>query len=287
MMKNEIQVKVRNYIEMMELLNRRSYGMYDVIVDFHNQKDKNWIRSNNITLIFIKHDGSRIYEYRTKGGYYVRDKRDNSIILIGGIYGRYEYFDRGNISEAISHLECRSFFRDWWIRISNIDSDSLVDNGKNKEDYYDVPRVDSFHPEGEIRKYHTLNKDGAEYTNPFILHKRKEGGIELYDKETKQLKYVCNIGRRYEYYFKGQYDRGSPIHNEKHDIIIQLLYNDDNGAWVPVFTTFPPDKNPYIVRKRDDGGVDLLSKEDGTLKYICNIGKRFYYHPYTEGRRYY
>jgi hypothetical protein len=165
--------------------------------------------------------------------------------------------------------------------------DVLVDNGKNKEDY-ECPYISPCTPYGIVEypdDYEFYNEPGS--TSDYIIEERKDGGINIYDKDTGKLKCICNIGKRYEYYFIGKYEPRLSDYKvfAKHDVIVQLI-PDKKRAYVILFVCIEPDKNPYIIRKRDDGGVDLLSKKDGTLKYICNIGKRFYYRPYTEDRLY-
>jgi hypothetical protein len=259
-----------NFIELIELLLLRGTEGHDMLVDYHDRKK--WISSNKITVTFLDNADIILDSSSEKEGYYIRDKIDRTIKYICGRRGRYEYFVDGKVNSGdgiSSHLDERAFHRDWWIGMMNEDSDVFVDNGIGGEDY-ECPYVIPCNSRDKI-----------------IVKERNNGAVELYDKETEQLKHVCNIGRRYEYYKKGEYTSNSAYgFTEKHDILIKLIPHKDK-IWVPLFHTFDPKNNPYIVRKRDDGGVDLLSKEDGTLKYICNIGKRFYYHPYTEGRRYY
>jgi hypothetical protein len=285
----EEKIAVNNFIEALELLHLKN-DEYDVLIDFHDRKK--WILSNKITVHLIPHEKyNRIFEWRDGITHYIRNSKDNSIEYICNIRGRYEYYVKGwlNKYSLITHLGERGADRNYWMGQLYKNSDNLIDNGKyinnekNRERYECPYTIMGYTPYEAIEN--PINE--IEPFNPWIIEKRRDGGVNLYDKETKQLEYICNIGKRYEYIFNDQNKPQSLGASEKYDIIVQIIHDNDRNAWYPIITSFPPDKNPYIVRKRDDGGVDLLSKEDGALKYICNIGKRFYYHPYTEGRMYY
>jgi hypothetical protein len=277
-----------SFLDFMELLHTKRDDNYDMLIDFHNNKD--WVNSKNITVSFIPHtEGAIIIKIRDKGGYYILDGNDKSIKYICGIYKRYEYIDNGDVYSALSsmsHLDARGFTREFEIGLDNKESDVLVDNGKNKE-YYECPETMTFPPEGKVRIL--PDKEQRKFENPFIIKERGDGGLDLYGKETGQLKYVCNIGKRYEYYFAGKYRSLTDDYSSeaKNDILIELVHYTDDNSWLPIFKLIAADKNPYIVRKREDGGVDLISKDDNSLKYICNVGKTFYYLPYSKDRKYY
>jgi hypothetical protein len=280
---NEEKIEVDNFVDAIELLYSKN-DECDVLIDFHDRRK--WILSNKITVSLIPHKENALsFEWRDDGtSYYIKDTKNGSIKYICNIRGRYEYYIKGWISEhsLVTHLGERGGDRNFWMGQLYENSDNLIDNGKNGE-YYECPyKIMGCTPHGTIEN--SVNE--IEPFNPWIIEERRDGGVNLYDKETKRLEYVCNIGKRYEYIFNDQNKPQSLGASAKHDIIVQIIHDDDRNAWYPIITSFPPDKNPYIVRKRDDGGVDLLSKEDGTLKYICNIGKRFYYRPYTEDRLY-
>jgi hypothetical protein len=202
----------------------------------------------------------------------VKDKSTGDIICICGIYGRYEYFvDYSYQSDAVTHLDAQAISRNDLIGLMNENSDTLVDNSGGKVDY-EYPYVSP------------LNTGrGILYT----VKERGNGGIELYDPETGKLEYICNIGGRYEYYFEKKYNSNVPLHRAlMNDMIIQLI-PDKKCKYFQRTILVDQNNNPYIKRPRADGGIDLISKEDGTLKYICNIGKRFYYLPYDEERVFY
>lgn len=261
-------IKVKNYIEAIRLLHEKNKE-YDVLIDFHDRKK--WIASKNIALTLISPDETQfIHKYKDPqtAGRYVRNKKDNSIEYICDNRGRFEYYCKDGLENGILnsfHLEERAYHRDFMIGVMNQASDTFVDNGENK-DNYDSPYVIPFSNYGNNMK-----------SNPFLIKKRINGVIELYDRETEDLKYVCNIGKRYEYYFKGEYKNNIVKYTTgQNDTIIQLI-PDKSRVWIQLVVLFDSINNPYIVKSRDDGGVDLLSKEDGSLKYICNIGKRFYY----------
>jgi hypothetical protein len=255
-------IKIINYIDIFKYIAEKN-NEYNILIDFHSQKK--WIKSKNITITLIPCDEDSVFfDYRKHldTGYYIRDKNDNSIKYICNIHGRYEYFLKNFRKKYISsYLDSRSFCRNDLIGLMNTNSDTFIDNGKNKI-YYDCPEV-----------YPIFPTDST-----FIVEKRKAGGTELYDKDTKQLKYICNIGRRYEYLFEGEYPVKLSTSLNDNDIIIQLVQESEK-SWIQVVTVIEPFNNPYIVHERNDGGVDLLLKKDNTLKYICNIGKNFYYLP--------
>jgi hypothetical protein len=281
----EETITVKNYKELIELISRRRNDEdCDVLIDFYSRKKR--FSSRNVTVTFVPHiPGALSIKYRDKVGYYVIDKKDKSIKYTCGVYGRYEYFPRDSIPKfGFNRLDERCFDREYKISFTNKFSDTLVDNGKNKE-CYDDPDVSGELPPGEVCVF-----EGVELTNPYIIKERDNGVIELYDKDTKQLKYVCNIGRRYEYYFKGKYEKIlSSYHiSTRRDILVKLEEGIFYGEkmLLPFLSLIDHNNNPYIVEKREDGGIDLVSKKDGSLKYICNIGKSFYYFPYDSDFNY-
>jgi hypothetical protein len=278
-MKEEKIIKLNNFTSLFDILYM-SNKEFDILIDFHDRKK--WIASKNITVSLISHrENALSYKYNHKKRfYYIIDKTDDTIKYICNIRGRYEYFIKGSISEhGLFSLGELTFDRNWLIGLSNISSDIFVDNGINNEDY-NFPYVSMCPSVKEKRsciKRRIINK---QYYYDYIIKRNDNGIVELYDKETGQLVYICNIGKRYEYFFKGEYD--SKLTNYvlyNHDLIVQLIPHKEN-KYIQFIHMLEPDINPYIVRERDDGGVDLISKEDNTIKYICNIGKRFYYIPH-------
>jgi hypothetical protein len=261
-------LRISNYIDLFRLIEEKNNDC-DILIDFNSQKD--WIKSRNITVTLIPHEESSVFfAYRNKDsrGYYVRDKNDNSIKYICNIYGRYEYLFKDTRSKYISsYLDCMGMCRDDFINLANRTSHALIDNGENKL-YYNCPEV------------YSVSDDDRFYT----IKKRENNVIELYDRETSKLRHVCNIGKRYEFFFQGEYkyELNSSFRTDN-DIIIQIV-SDDERPFIQVATMINPDNNPYIVRDRDDGGVDLISKKDNAIKYICNIGKSFYYMPHSRNR---
>jgi hypothetical protein len=239
---------------------------YNILIDFNS--DKEWIKSKNITATLIpRSEDILIVKKRDKGGYYSVSNNDGSVKYITNIRKRYEYLTKELMREYSSHFESQygQISRDTNISLSNIKFDCLVDNGPGRK-YYDNPFVHEMLP----------SKDKEKEMYPFFLEMRIGGGIELYNKETRELKYICNIGGRYEYIFKGEY-KGLLSHLGGNVSVIIQLIPDKDDVWVRRHIEMNEDNNPYITRKRPDGGVDILSKDDGKLKYICNIGKRFYY----------
>jgi hypothetical protein len=283
-MKCEIMT-VKNYKELIELVSWwRNNSDCDVLIDFQSRKKR--FSSSNVTVTFIPHiPGALSIEYRDKFGYHIIDNKDKSIKYTCGVYGRYEYFPKDTMPKfGFNRLDERCFTREYKIGFSNKFSDTFVDNGRNKE-WYDDPDVSSETSLEEVCVF-----EGVKLINPYIIKERCNGAIELYDKDTKQLKYVCNIGRRYEYYFKGRYEKIlSSYHiSTRRDILVKLEERTIYGEkrLLPFLTLIDHNDNPYIVKEREDGGIDLVSKKDGSLKYICNIGKSFYYFPYESNFNY-
>jgi hypothetical protein len=287
---NEDSIKINNYSELLELLYDK-FDICDVLIDFHNRKK--WIASTNITATLIENkEGYLFRDFTAKKGEFIRRKEDNSILYVCNAYSRYEYFIKDNDDwfSVFSNSNISNYIsRDLEIILLNKDRDLFIDNGKAKEAYIE-PITYANIPYGDVEKitYAEMEEKNGDFifkpnetinVNPFIIEKRKDGGLSLLDKNTKILKYVCNIGKRYEYYFKGEYsDRFSSSEWSNNDLLIYLKPDKEN-IYIPVITMINPTNNPYIVLERKDGGVDLISKKDNTLKYICNIGKRFYYRP--------
>lgn len=279
--------KLDNFIKLRTTLD--DYNNFDILIDFHDRKKR--ISSNNIMVTLFERNENIVQETRKRGGYYIRDKRNNDIKYIGGVNGRFEYIlandvkDKFCIRQSILNI---NYSHDWNIIFSNNDSDTFVDkvhrNRKRFECVYTFPEI----PQGTKRivKYGILRNDGSienvneEIEGTYILKENINGAIDLYDKETGRLKYICNIGGRYEYYFKGKYKTTFYDLNEDHnDIVAELKYDKEGKYWYSIYTLYAPNDNPFITEERPDGGVNLISKDDGSLKYICNIGKRFYYVP--------
>jgi hypothetical protein len=117
---------------------------------------------------------------------------------------------------------------------------------------------------------------------PFIIKDRNDGGRDIYDEKTGRLRCVCNIEKRYEFYLPGEFKEYLSSATPHTDDIIIRLIPDKDRVWVTEITYIDPTQNIYLIKKRDNGGVDLYERETGKLKYICNIGKRFYYIPSAE-----
>jgi hypothetical protein len=286
------EIKVNSFIDAIKVLHENK-DKYDVLIDFHDRKK--WIKSNNITITLISPEK---YSFSSKerkerkgkerGGYCIIDIADNSIKYICDISGRYEYYFKGIINCSL-HLEAFYATRDDVIYIFNKNTDVFVDNGENNKDY-DNPYIEAFLNDiRDIYKYYPKYKRlMSRYkmtimpSEPFMLNNREDGGIEIREEKSGELYYVCNIGKRYEYFKKGEY-KDSLTHpiSSNCDIIVELI-PDKKRRWIPVEYTIDPKNNPYNIRKRKDGGIELISIESGTLKYICNIGKRFYYIPSDE-----
>jgi hypothetical protein len=287
------EIQVTNYIDALKILHENNDN-YSILIDFHNRKK--WITSNNITLTLISPENDSFVEEHIKDqkgkgriGYYLIDTFDNSIKCIYDICGRYEYYSRGNKVGSL-HLESFHISRNDHIRLFNKTAEVLVENGTNKE-YYDSPNILSFEP--NLRTtfytdfiYRKRRKRVVKIitSDLFIIKNRSDGGRDIYDEETGKLCCVCNIGKRYEYYLLGEFnDHLSSVTPNTDNVLIKLIPNKER-VWATEVTYIDPNNNPYIVRERNDGGVDLLSKRDNTLKYICNIGKRFYYIPFPESK---
>jgi hypothetical protein len=274
----ELTIQLNNYIDIYGIIHN-NINEYNILIDFHNRKK--WIASNNITVTLIPRENDfyiikprnikRINRYLC--GNYIIDKRDNSIRYITGIFERYEYINNENFGKT--PIDVWETSRDEIIGCLNKDSDVFIDNGPNKTEY-NTPDLFNLRPYEKIN----YNSDKDYMLNPYIVEVRKNNVINLYDRRTKQLKHVCNIGKRYEYIFKGTY-RGisSSYSGLNHDSIIQLIPHKED-KWIQFHTMISfDDYYPFTIHEREDGGVDLLSKKDNALKYICNIGKRFYYIP--------
>lgn len=265
------EIKVSNFIELNKYIYKET-EKYSLLIDFHSNKD--WIKSKNITITFIpREEDTLTFKTRDKDGYYIIDKKDNSIKYITNIRRRYEYITKEYMVDHSSYFESQygDLSRDEAIGFSSERYDCLIDNGKNKKDYHN-PIIHELTPSA-------LDNEEYYFPNPYIIDKRKNGGIELYDKHTGKLEYICNIGGRYEYIFKGEYKgMSSTYSNTDYYAIIQLI-PDKEDVWTRIHSMISTIDDPYIISNRPDGGVDVISKKDGTIKYICNIGKRFYYAP--------
>jgi hypothetical protein len=297
-------IEVNSFIDVLKIINKK-HEKYDILIDYHDRNK--WIKSKHITLTFIQpennpfifeHRGNRRGKERYYGCYILN--KDKSIAYIYDIHGRYDYCPRkynyieGGINNGTHSLALLNIF------ISNIDvikslnrdCEILLDNGKNKEDI-DFPYIlEEFKDEKRkmvsmipIRKHnHKLwpYKKGTRVCDyDLVLKDRTDGGIDLYD-TSGTLHYVCNIGKRYEYYLPNQFDKHLSSANDENDDILVEFIPDKEKKWIIMFTCIDSQNNPYLIQKRADGGVDLISKKDNTLKYICNIGRRFYYVPSGE-----
>jgi hypothetical protein len=293
-------IEVNSYFDTLAIVHEKNEE-YDVLIDFHDRKK--WIASNHITLTLIRpEDNPFVFEHmgnrrgRERYGRYILNK-DGSVAYTYDIRGRYDYIPRKYLKGGINngepsvHLEGYAMSRNDYILLHNHNKETLIDNGKNKEDY-DCPYVDTFDEDKrEVvtlvpirrnnRKVGMFKKGAKVCSYYFELKNRNDGGIDLYDTEGV-LRYVCNIGKRYEYYRIGKFDKHlSTIEWWNDDTLIELI-PDKTKKRIVVTTGIDPKNNPYLVRPRGDGGVDLVSKKDNTLKYICNIGKRFYYIPHEK-----
>jgi hypothetical protein len=298
------EIKVYNYLNAIKVLHEKNKE-YDILIDFHDKRK--WISSNTITLTLISSQDST-FTSKTRGdqkgkgreGIYIIDTTDNSIKYICDIHGRYEYYFKGNAlglnENGYGSINLANFIttRDDYINLLNVNSDVLVDNGKNKEEN-EFPYIENIDPENKwVYKYHpTYGNSKRKYSEEkttsghFIIKNREDGGLDIYDERSGMLYYVCNIGKRYEYYRKGEFkDCLSKPNYRECDILIKLI-PDKEKLWITVMYSIDPDNNPYVIRERSDGGVDLLSKKDGSLKYVCNIGKRFYYITADDNKSFY
>jgi hypothetical protein len=298
---NRETMEVNNYIDALRIINEKN-NEYDILIDYH---DKNkWITSRHITLTLIRpEDNPFIYEHmgNRRGrerylGCYILNK-DNSIAYIYDIRGRYDYcsrkrkyneesqYNNGPSSVTLQWLSSSGIDH---VRIFNRNKEVLLDNGKNKEDIY-FPYIETFEKNKRemisivpIQKYHHKlhpHKKGSRVcVYDFELKDRTDGGIDIYD-TSGTLHYVCNIGKRYEYYLPNEFDKYLSGSNEEQDDILIEFIPRKKEKWIVLYTRINPQNNPYLIQKRTDGGVDLISKKDNTLKYICNIGRRFYYVP--------
>jgi hypothetical protein len=299
-------IGVDNYFDTLKILHEKN-DEYDILIDYHDKKK--WIISDHITLTLIRpEDNPYVYKHmgtrrgRERYGRYILNK-DGSVAYIYDIRCRYDYFPRkyieGGINNGEPSVTLKRFYasRNDSIDMYNRNKEVLVDNGKNKEDYMS-PYIDIFNknerkfmmPKTPLQKNNrntVQSKKGRKpYFYTFILRDRNDGGIDLYD-TWGILHYICNIGKRYEYYRTGRFDKSlSTVEWWKSDTIIEFI-PDETDKWITATINIDPDNNPYLVKPRADGGVDLISKEDNTLKYICNIGKRFYYVPSDEMKKLY
>jgi hypothetical protein len=236
------KVEIGKYIDLFKLIDEKNNN-YDILIDFNSQKD--WIKSRNIIVTLIPHEESSVFfDYREKDsrggrGFYARDKKDNSIKYICNVYGLYEYLFKDSRDKYISsYLDCIAMCRDDSIALANRTSHAFVDNGENNL-YYKCPEVCSVSDDDRF----------------YIIKKRGNNVVELYDRETLKLKHVCNIGRRYEFFFQGEYKYElTSFLRTDNDIIIQI-FSDDERPFIQVATMIDPDNNPYIIQDRSDGGV--------------------------------
>jgi hypothetical protein len=286
---NEI-IKITNYRELIKLIYAK-YEICNVLIDFHNRKK--WLASKNITATLIPSEKQSVYrDFSARKGEFIRRNDDNSILYVCNAHTRYEYFIRNEPEwfPAFSNNDISDYIcRELEIIIYNENSDLLIDNGKARTDY-NYPNIYCHAPYKEIQNNLHGELDEKDnriisvtknhiLPNPFIIKNRNDGGYDLFDKDTEILKYVCNIGKRYEYYFKGEFHKIIPSSQWDDNDLLIYLKPDKENCYIPVITMINPSNNPYIIKQREDGGVDLLSKKDNSLKYICNIGKRFYYEP--------
>jgi hypothetical protein len=287
----EETIEADNYIDVLKVIHTKN-NEYDILIDFHDRNK--WIASTNITLTLISPQNNPfIYKHRDdkkgKGriGNYIIDKTDNSIKYIYDIRKRYEYYPKTDGVEINGigsiYLERLYTSRNDNISRFNKISEVLVENGKNKEDY-DSPYVWFFDKNDRINLYtdFVYKKHGKRIvkkiiSDSFIIKDRNDGGRDIFDEKTGKLCCICNIGKRYEYYLKGEFKKHLSSNNSRMDDVIIKLIPDKERVWITEMIEIDPANNPYLIKNRDDGGVDLYDKENGQLKYICNIGKRFYY----------